>query len=170
MHRHSPCHPTSSFFLSQEKNQEIWDCMKTRDTASGLCCWRGRHVSHWPFTCCSGPRVWLAALGILTLFLWMYLRNTSAFRRAKVQAWGRQRYEATRHEAWSARCTGSKIPEKGLLELWVSRALENTLLHGHSHPSAGGSCFYWVKNYSRCLSPFHHTQKSHLSHPLSTAC
>lgn len=41
---------------------------------------------HQPFTCCSGPLVWLATPGMLTLFLWMYLRNTSAFLRARVQA------------------------------------------------------------------------------------
>lgn len=41
---------------------------------------------HWPLTCCSGPLVWPAAPGMLTLFLWMYFRNTSAFLRARVQA------------------------------------------------------------------------------------
>lgn len=73
----------------------------------------GQQVSHWPFTCCSGPRVWLAALGMLTLFLWMYLRNTSAFRRARVQAWGRQRCEAPTRKFWSSRCMGSKTSRSG---------------------------------------------------------
>lgn len=40
-----------------------------------------------PFTCCSGPLAWLAAPGMLTLFLWMYFRNTSAFLLASVHAW-----------------------------------------------------------------------------------
>ena len=92
MNCHCPYHPTSHFFLSKEKNQEIWGHMKTRYQAlvhvAGVA--SGRQGSHWPFTCCSGPRVWLAALGMLTLFLWMYLRKTSAFRRARVQAWERQ--------------------------------------------------------------------------------
>lgn len=48
-----------------------------------FCGWRQRY---WPLTCCSGPLAWLAAPGMLTLFLWMYFRKTSAFLRARVHA------------------------------------------------------------------------------------
>lgn len=74
---------------SQQAQTSGWQQLRT---------WQGRRKDarktcdaviasvHQPFTCCSGPLVWLATPGMLTLFLWMYLRNTSAFLRARVQA------------------------------------------------------------------------------------
>ena len=169
-------HPTSHFFLSKEKNQEIWGHMKTRyqalihvaGVASG---WQG---SHWPFTCCSGPRVWLAALGMLTLFLWMYLRKTSAFRRARVQAWERQSVKSQSRGARDLRHQRRDAGDEASGSLGEQSPGGQLEQHGCSSSNGRGSLILLSAKLKKEKLPvplsFPSQAKKEISYSLTTTC
>lgn len=110
MRHHCPFHPTSNFFLSKEKTQEIWDCLKTRHTASGRCCWS----RWWPAGLALTFHLLLRSSGVagctghadvvpvdvLEKHLRVPPRQGAGLRETEVWNTPTRKY-------WSSRCTGS---------------------------------------------------------------
>lgn len=123
MNHSRPCYSTSDSFLSQEKNQDIWDFMKARCTAPGPCCWSGSWPAgltltfhlllRSPSMAGSAGHTDVIPVDVLEKHLSIPPRQGAGLREKKV--W------SPTHEVWSNRCMGSQILEKELLELWVSR-------------------------------------------------
>lgn len=123
MNRPRPCYSTSDFFLSQEKNQDIWDFMKSRYTAPGPCCWSGSWPAgltltfhlllRSPSMAGSAGHTDVIPVDVLEKHLSIPPRQGAGLRETKV-------WSPTR-KVWSNRYMGSQILKKELLEPWVSQ-------------------------------------------------